>query len=284
MSIWEALGTFGFFGFIFVVLAICAPVLLIWQAHTIFKTMKSKIEKHGSYLVVGLIVSFIIGLYLKTAGKPETSTQFYEFGSYFGGIGAGLGVLIAGLGYLQSARSEKRALEKELIDDNLKSNTALINMYERNIELKLEFFIKRNFKLKRLINELDDKIEKSNQELVITSKELEDVLIGLEKAEETNLKEKHLKRMGELKASVESYKGKTIEIESQQKALREEYIELPKQLKEQADIINKRIKRIQLSLSTPLTELLFEQTKLEANYKINKILADFEDIDFNAKA
>lgn len=112
MSIWEALGSFGFFGFIFVVLVFCAPALLIWQAYTILKTMTSKIEKHGSYLVVGLIVFFIIGLYVETVGKPEASTQLYEFGSYFGGIGAGIGVLIAGLGYLQSARSEKGRLKK----------------------------------------------------------------------------------------------------------------------------------------------------------------------------
>ena len=279
MSIWEALGTFGFFGFIFVVLVFCAPALLIWQAYTIFKTMKSKIEKHGSYLVVGLIVFFIISLYVETAGKPETSTQFYEFGSYFGGIGAGIGVLIAGLGYLQSARSEKRAFEKELIDDNLKANITLISIYKNNIELSSEILIKNISHLIELINNSNEQIEEISEKIENCLKEKEDISKDLEKEPDKELKEIYRKRINKINNSLEHFKESIIEIKNKNKTTDQETDNFIMAFKLQASATKRKVDDIQLSISTPLTEILLEQTKLEATYKINKILAEFEDIE-----
>lgn len=143
MSIWEALNPYELTALILAGVVLSAPIYTLWITYKLLTYMNEQIEKYGSILAALAIVLIIIGFYYKNVGLPASSKQFYEFGSYFGGIGAGIGVLIAGLGYLQSARSEKRALEQELIDDELKTKITLINYYEKNIRLHVEIYSTR---------------------------------------------------------------------------------------------------------------------------------------------
>lgn len=146
MSIWEALSPYELTALILVGVVLSAPIHVVGMAHAAFKSVKAKAEKHGSYLVVILAVFFIIAIYLFTAGVPTNHSSFANFGSYFGGIAAGIGVLFSAAKYFNQNDKESestkykandiimRKLSKDL--DNI--NTAI--SHDFNEKGKPEYF------------------------------------------------------------------------------------------------------------------------------------------------
>lgn len=166
------------------------------------------LKKIVPYFLVGLISGSIGAIYLSTIGLPNTSTKLGDFGSFFGGISTGIGVLIAGLGYMQSARNDQRALENELLEQDLDANASLIRMQTKNLESRISPLIDRYSRSSNEIKESEELLELRNkilEQIELTTEEVYKFkLVNPSPVTELRLYEKKL----EAKLKLESIKRK----------------------------------------------------------------------------